>query len=146
MTAGMFPVLEADLVAKASGRPAGYLEAVRAAATEIRGGVLWFEPDVYAALVAKYNQQAGQPTGSGVGSQLKRTLYSLGIRPAANCQCNKRAAEMDARGVAWCEQNEDIIVGWLREEAARAHLPFSAMAARLLVRSSIRLARNAQSE
>jgi hypothetical protein len=50
---------------------------------------------------------------------------------------------MDARGVAWCADNVETIVGWLREESQRRKLPFIAPAARLLVKAAIKNARKA---
>ena len=54
---------------------------------------------------------------------------------------NRRAAEMDARGVEWCEQNIEVIVGWLREEAGKRGLPFVDMAGTALVKLAIRKAK-----
>jgi hypothetical protein len=48
---------------------------------------------------------------------------------------------MDERGCDWCEANIDMIVGWLREEAANRKLPFVDAAGRMLVRRAIRNAR-----
>jgi hypothetical protein len=47
---------------------------------------------------------------------------------------------MDAMGPDWCAENIATIVGWLKEEADRRGLPFSGVAADLLVRFSIRIA------
>jgi hypothetical protein len=79
----------------------------------------------------------------GAGARLKRLLSRFGIRAQPGCKCNKRAAEMDARGPDWCEENLVAIVGWLREEHARQKvmLPFSSIAAEALVRYAIRRAR-----
>ena len=80
------------------------------------------------------------PTG-GAGTELKRLLALIGIRPEGNCACNARAAEMDSRGPDWCASNLDRIVGWLHEEADRRKLLFSHSAARQLVKLAIRRAR-----
>ena len=50
---------------------------------------------------------------------------------------------MDARGPDWCLENIDQIVGWLREEHERRKilLPFSAVGARVLIRTAVRNAR-----
>ena len=68
----------------------------------------------------------------------------LGIKSMGGCRCNARAREMDLRGPDWCEQNIEVIVGWLREEAERRKLPFLAPAARMLVKLAIRKARKMQ--
>ena len=75
-----------------------------------------------------------------VGTELKKLLALAGI-VAADCPCNERAAEMDRRGVEWCEANVDTIVGWLREQAEARGLPFLDVAGRMLVRRAIRNAR-----
>jgi hypothetical protein len=79
----------------------------------------------------------------GAGTELKKMLGRIGIRSTPSCKCNARAREMDARGVAWCADNLETVVGWLREESERRKLPFLAPAARLLVRRAIKNARAA---
>lgn len=77
----------------------------------------------------------------GVGTELKKLLAKIGIRSTPNCQCNSRAAEMDRRGPDWCEENMEVILGWLKQESDRRKLPFVAAAAKLLVRRAIKKAR-----
>lgn len=48
---------------------------------------------------------------------------------------------MNQNGPDWCSEHIDTIVGWLKEEADRAQLPFSKLGARLLVRRAISNAR-----
>lgn len=84
--------------------------------------------------------EARRTTG-GPGTELKKLLSRIGIAPSANCKCNRRAQTMDARGPDWCEQNLDLIVSWLREEAERRKLPFADFAGTILVRQAIRRAR-----
>lgn len=81
--------------------------------------------------------------GCGPGCHLARLLKRFGFRPTPGCRCQRYAAEMDARGCDWCEQNLDTIVGWLREEATKRGLPFLDAAGRLLVKRAIRNARRA---
>lgn len=82
----------------------------------------------------------------GPGKMLSRQLSKIGINATPGCSCQARAKDMDARGNDWCEQNIDIIVGWLREEAEKRRLPFIDMAAKLLVRRAIKLSRAAHAE
>lgn len=79
----------------------------------------------------------------GAGTELKKLLGRFGLATAPGCACNARAAEMDRNGIDWCEQNESIIIGWLREQANARGLPFLDAAGRLLVRRAIRNARKA---
>lgn len=84
------------------------------------------------------------PAG-GPGTELKRLLSLAGFTEVPGCKCNERAKIMDLRGVEWCEQNIDKIVGWLREEATKRRLPFLDAAGRVLVRQAIRNAKRAKS-
>jgi hypothetical protein len=47
---------------------------------------------------------------------LKAILSRLGLAITPGCKCNQRATEMDRRGPAWCDDNLETIIGWLREE------------------------------
>jgi peroxiredoxin len=89
---------------------------------------------------------ASQPSvreapGEGPGTELKKMLGKLGIAVTADCPCEERAATMDCKGWAWCGQNLDTIVGWMREEAARREILFVGFAARFLVRRAVTKAR-----
>jgi hypothetical protein len=80
------------------------------------------------------------PPTRGAGTELKRILSKIGIRQGG-CSCNRRARQMDAYGIEWCEENMPTILGWLREEATRRKLPFVEVAARLVVNAAIRRAK-----
>lgn len=77
----------------------------------------------------------------GVGSELKKILKTIGITAAPGCSCNKRARKMDINGIPWCEENVDVIVGWLREEAERRGMPFVDLGGRALVKMAIKRAK-----
>jgi hypothetical protein len=81
------------------------------------------------------------PPAAGPGTELKKLLGKLGINATPSCGCNKHAAEMDAKGPDWCEDNIVTICGWLKEEADKQHLPFSARVAALIVWRAIGNAR-----
>lgn len=81
---------------------------------------------------------------SGVGTELKKLLSKIGINATPNCSCNSRAKLMDDNGIAWCENNIDTIVGWLKEEATKRKLPFVDIAGRILVKKAIKNAKNNQ--
>jgi hypothetical protein len=80
------------------------------------------------------------PPPPGAGTQLAKMLHRLGFKISPTCKCMARAREMDRRGVQWCRDNIETIVGWLEEEAKKRKLPFLRVAARLLVRRAIKLA------
>jgi hypothetical protein len=75
--------------------------------------------------------------GEGVGTELKKLLKFIGITASKDCSCNARAKTMNEKGIEWCKDNIDTIVGWLKEEASKRNLPFFAYAARKLVQLAI---------
>jgi hypothetical protein len=84
----------------------------------------------------------GDTGPAGPGTHLKRLLAHVGVVAGPGCQCGARAAEMDKMGPEWCERNVPVIVGWLEEEAkSRGFRFFTRIAARMLVKKAIRLAR-----
>lgn len=63
--------------------------------------------------------------GEGVGTELKKVLTNyLGIKTKPGCKCNRHVKRMNREGADWCEENKDMIAGWLAEEAQRRKLPF----------------------
>ena len=80
-------------------------------------------------------------TAGGPGTELKRLLRRVGIRPTANCKCNAHARKMDRNGVDWCEANTDTILAWLAAESSRRGLPFVRAAGMAIIRLAIRRAR-----
>lgn len=86
------------------------------------------------------------PKNAGVGTELKKLLagWPFKIVATPNCSCNARAAEMNKKGIEWCESNIDTIVGWLKEEAQKRGLPFIDIAAKLMVKRAIRNAKHNQ--
>lgn len=79
---------------------------------------------------------AGKP-----GTELKLLLRKLGFAESANCGCKSHMTEMNRRGINWCEDHIDKIVLWMKSEAVKQELRFSAIFASLLVRLAIRRAR-----
>ena len=77
----------------------------------------------------------------GVGTKLKKLLGMVGIKASEGCSCNQRAKAMDERGIEWCEQNKETIVGWLREEAKKRSLPFLDAAGYMILNRAIKLAK-----
>ena len=62
---------------------------------------------------------------SGAGSELHKMLAMIGLREQPGCACLARIREMNQKGEDWCEQNVDMIVGWLKEEAERRQMGWS---------------------
>ena len=75
----------------------------------------------------------------GPGTELKK-LLSWWFLPDASCDCDARALQMNAWGVAGCHQNLETIVDWLLEAAAQRGLPHGPLtrhATRILVKRAI---------
>jgi hypothetical protein len=83
---------------------------------------------------------------NGPGTMLSKMLSKIGINSTPNCSCRRRAIEMNNKGPDWCEQNTDMIVGWLREEAQKRKLPFVDFAGKLLIQRAIKMSRKALSQ
>jgi hypothetical protein len=113
-----------------------------ASQSEYFAGVTADAAATYAAAQEK-SRQAALP-GFGPGTELKKLLAKIGIKATPTCSCNKRAQVMDEKGVQWCKDNIDTIVGWLREEATKRKLPFVDMAGKMLVKRAISLAEKAE--
>jgi peroxiredoxin/predicted Fe-S protein YdhL (DUF1289 family) len=84
--------------------------------------------------------------GAGPGTELKKLLAKIGIAVTPDCPCAAHAALMDQNGCAWCEQNLDTIVGWMREESERRGVIFIEKAARFLAKRAIAKARRSEEE
>lgn len=61
-----------------------------------------------------------RPHGERPGTELKKLFSWFGLHGSTTCGCANHAAEMDRKGCDWCEANMATIVGWLRDEAAKA--------------------------
>lgn len=77
----------------------------------------------------------------GPGTELKKLLSIIRIKPSPSCSCNKKAELMDEWGPEVCEKQIDLIVSWLRDEAKIRRLPFVESLAKLLVKRAIKNAR-----
>jgi len=105
--------------------------------------------EVAASTVRKAPVKAERPeVGEGVGTEislmLSRPAWSMmGIRVTESCKCKFRAAELNAKGIEWCEKNVDTIVQWLREEHRNQGIkvPFVDEVAYDLVNEAIRRAK-----
>jgi hypothetical protein len=76
---------------------------------------------------------------SGPGTELKAILATLGITHQPGCDCNAKAAQMDAWGVAGCRSNFNQIVVWMRDGAPRWGWVAKIMAGAKAVKSGLAL-------
>jgi hypothetical protein len=74
----------------------------------------------------------------GAGTALKGLLKMIGITSSPTCGCNRRAKEMDRRGIQWCRVNVDLISSWLAEEAGKRKLPYVNAAGKAAILLAIR--------
>lgn len=75
--------------------------------------------------------------GEGVGTELKKLLSWMNIKPKANCSCNKKARLMNDNGIQWCKENQDTICKWLQDEATKRKLPFFKYGAMKIIKMAI---------
>jgi hypothetical protein len=59
----------------------------------------------------------------GPGSELKALLQSLRVDTSASCQCEARAAQMNAWGPGVCRVRREEIVAWLKKSYAKTSWP-----------------------
>lgn len=130
----MIRVTRRALATFAPHRRPGYLEAVEAAALRADEEAVWLDEDGYEALRLQYRR-------CGVGCQLTRILKRWGIVAQEECGCRGYAAQCDSWGPDGCTAREGEILTHLGEQAAARGLPFSRLAARLLLWRAITLAR-----
>ena len=102
----------------------------------------------YAAMIQEQRRQAEakQLNIPGVGTELKKLLKRVGIVASPNCQCNARAAKMNAQGIAWCEEHFEEIVGWLQDEAKSRKLPFLPVLGRQILKLAISRAKKTKAK
>lgn len=82
-----------------------------------------------------------EETPNHPGTVLSKMIKSIGFSMSDSCSCKRHALEMNEHGNDWCEQNIDIIVGWLREEAKRRGLPFIDAIGKIMVSRAIKKSR-----
>jgi hypothetical protein len=133
----MIKILLSDLQVVSAKRPAGYYDEVVSSGKVETAEILILDDAIYLELQKKYSPQPITAVQQGPGTELKKLLSKLGLKPTANCKCAQHIQEMNLKGPDWCEQNIDTIVGWLREEADRAKMPFTAVGAKIIVKRSI---------
>jgi hypothetical protein len=96
----------------------------------------YLEPDPQEKLQSLFPKSL-KSDPNGPGSILSNMIASMGIKTTENCSCKKHAIEMNEKGIEWCEQNIDTILGWLKEESSKRKLPFVESIARLIVKRAI---------
>ncbi len=117
-------------------RPDGFYDEVVSRGRIETAEVLVLDDDVY----REFQQKFAPPHPAlekGAGTELKKLLAKFGLKPDKNCKCAQHIREMNANGIDWCNQNISTIIGWLKEEAARANLPFFETGAKTLVKRAI---------
>jgi len=124
----------------AKSKPEGYLDEVMSFVAESKDTHVLFEDADYYALRDKYSGDV-DPIVRGVGTELHKLLGRFGIHMKKGCGCKARMVQMNKWGVDGCEQNVETILEWLREEAAKRHLPFAKPLAKILVKRAIANAR-----
>lgn len=78
---------------------------------------------------------------NGPGTILTNMISTMGIKSTPNCSCRRHAIEMNDKGPDWCEENMNTILGWLKEESVKRHLPYIESVASLIVKRAIKTSR-----
>lgn len=86
------------------------------------------------------SEHKSYPHSHGPGTELKKMFSMVGIKATPTCSCNRRAGEMDNRGIEWCKNNKEEILGWLEEEATKRKMPFVKFGADCVVNLAIKKA------
>jgi len=140
-------ILKSELDKVSAQRPAWYVQGIYHASAKIDGNQIYLEEQAYSELVAKLkNQPPAQPPpktiplGHGPGTELEKLIHKFGLKAVAGCKCRAHARQMNEWGPQKCAENIDTIVGWLREEAQKAKLPFVRIVATKLVKMAIKVA------
>lgn len=68
-----------------------------------------------------------QPKKIRPGDALRSVISKLGYSAKSGCGCDDRVAEMNRKGLQWCVDNRDEIVGWLKESASQRLAPAAVM-------------------
>jgi hypothetical protein len=77
----------------------------------------------------------------GPGSILANMFSMLGIKSSPTCSCRKHALEMNVKGIEWCENNMETILGWLKDESEKRKIPFVKTLAQMVVTKAINKAK-----
>lgn len=80
------------------------------------------------------------------GSILASMFSSIGIKAGPQCSCKRHALEMNRKGIEWCENNMDTILGWLKEETEKRKLPWVETVARMVVNRALSKAKKYREE
>lgn len=135
--------------------PEAIREETKLCGKEVRPGIWRVEKDseCYKAVEAKWIASLPRPTpklpsiesapliAHGPGTYLWNSLKLLKLVFRKPCNCRNRATEMNERGWRWCEENQGIILGWLRHEAEEQGILFLEEVAKRLIQRSIRKAK-----
>jgi hypothetical protein len=76
---------------------------------------------------------------AGPGTELKKLLAELGLKPSAGCKCAAKARQMDKLGVSGCRERLEEITGWLREARGQASWLETIQAAAAVLTSGLKI-------
>jgi len=83
---------------------------------------------------------------AGVGTELHSLLLRIGFVITSSCKCLEHIKRMNKLGVAWCRENTEEILGWIKSEASRRKVPFVRLAVLGLVKLAIYKASKAEED
>ena len=77
----------------------------------------------------------------GPGTILHSMFSMLGIKAGPQCSCKRHAIEMNTKGIEWCENNREIILGWLEKESKNRRIPWVETLGNMVLTRAINKAR-----
>lgn len=77
----------------------------------------------------------------GPGTCLERMFHLFLIEQTEECPCYEHARQMDRWGPEGCRENLETIMEWLREESKRRRMLFPEKAARVAIKTCIKISK-----
>jgi hypothetical protein len=91
----------------------------------------------------KYNYSyIGNVKIKGVGDTLSSIIKQMGFGYPAISKTRARITKMNKLGIEWCENHQNIILQWIRDECILQGIQFLELPAKSIIRLAIRKAKN----
>lgn len=81
----------------------------------------------------------------GIGSCLLMLLGKLNVHYDQLSTAKSKANYLDKQGIDWCENNQDIILGWIKEESNNKNITYNPKLAKILLRLAIKQSKHYRS-
>lgn len=78
----------------------------------------------------------------GVGDTLSEIINKIGYAYPNVSGARAKLTYMNKKGIDWCDQNQELIIKWIKEECTLYQIQFLELIAKAIVRLAIRKAKN----